>query len=112
MTEGFFQLRSARDMYEKAKREFDRMKSSPNIDTVFDFYVTAHHIIDYVDKQPTVSKAAIKAFRADPGFPDVQLHMRQGQASGTHKRPMEEASIQYSQDQTQVGGSSQSDGCQ
>jgi len=55
-------------MYEKAKREFARMKLSPNIDTVFNFYVTTYHIIDYVKEQPTVSKAAIKAFDADEDF--------------------------------------------
>jgi hypothetical protein len=68
MIEGFFQLRSPRDMYEKAKREFARMKLSPNIDTVFNFYVTAYHVKDYVEKQTTVPETAIKAFLADQAF--------------------------------------------
>ncbi len=69
MTEEFFQLHSPRDMLEKAKREFGRMKSSPNIDTVFNFYVTAYHVKDYVEGQSGVLGAAIKEeFKKDQGL--------------------------------------------
>ena len=45
------------------------MKSSPNIDTVFNFYVTAYHVKDYVEVQSEALKAAIKEeFKKDPNF--------------------------------------------
>jgi len=43
----FFELQSPRDMLNKAKREFARLKADLNTDNVFNFFVTAHHIEDY-----------------------------------------------------------------
>lgn len=43
----FFELQSPRDMLNKAKREFARLKTDLNTDNVFNFFVTAHHIKDY-----------------------------------------------------------------
>lgn len=37
-------------MLEKARREHARMSSSFDIDHVFNFFVTANHIRDYVEK--------------------------------------------------------------
>jgi len=56
-------------MYEKAKREFGRMKSSPNIDTVFNFYVTAYHVKDYAEVHSKELRAAInELFEKDQDF--------------------------------------------
>ena len=44
----FFELQSPRDMLEKARREFSRLRSDLNTDNVFNFFVTIHHIKDYV----------------------------------------------------------------
>ena len=37
-------------MLEKAKRELARMEAEVHIDNVYNFYVTAYHIQDYVQK--------------------------------------------------------------
>lgn len=93
MQEAPQELRSPRDMYEKAKRELDRMKSSPNIDTIFNFYVTAYHIMDYVKKQPGVPQASIKAFYADSDFGTCNRicnrgkHLKVGDPLTAHSRP-------------------------
>ncbi|MDA8519609.1 hypothetical protein [Acidovorax sp. NCPPB 4044] len=44
----FFQLTTAQDMLEKAKRELRRLEADTDIDNVYNFYVTAYHIQDYV----------------------------------------------------------------
>jgi hypothetical protein len=43
----FFALQSPRDMLEKARREFSRLKNDLSTDNVFNFFVTVHHIKDY-----------------------------------------------------------------
>jgi hypothetical protein len=48
MATTFFQLSSPRDMLDKAKREADRMKTDLHIDNIFNFFVTAYHVKDYV----------------------------------------------------------------
>jgi hypothetical protein len=82
-------------MYEKAKREFDRMKSSPDIDAVVNFYVTAYHIMDYVKAQGKASSVAIDAFYKDPDFQtcnhicNKSKHLRKGDplTTTTHCTP-------------------------
>lgn len=49
----FFELKSPRDMLEKARREFSRLRSDLNTDNVFNFFVTIHHIKDYVSARIT-----------------------------------------------------------
>jgi hypothetical protein len=44
----YFELKTPRDMLEKAKREHGRLVDRFDIDNVFNFFVTAHHITDYV----------------------------------------------------------------
>ena len=41
----FFELRTPRDLLEKAHREHDRLTCAFNIDNVFNFFVTAFHIV-------------------------------------------------------------------
>jgi hypothetical protein len=64
----FFELGTPRDMYRKAERELERMKSALNTDTIFNFFVTAYHIMDYVKRQGTVSSAAIDSMYDDDDF--------------------------------------------
>jgi hypothetical protein len=45
----FFELKSPRDMLEKARREFNRLQADLNTDNVFNFFVTVHHIKDYAE---------------------------------------------------------------
>jgi hypothetical protein len=46
----FLELRTRRDMLMKAKREHSRLKTIFDIDNVFNFFVTANHIRDYIEK--------------------------------------------------------------
>ncbi len=47
---GFFELRTAEDLLEKAKRELARLEAERSIDHVYNFFVTAYHIVDYLDE--------------------------------------------------------------
>lgn len=60
----FFELMSAEAMLGKAKREFERLREEPSIDHVYNFFVTAYHIVDYLEQR--LSKEAIKTIRAIP----------------------------------------------
>ncbi len=45
------------------------MKASPNIDTVFNFYVTAYHVKNYVEVQfPALEAALVEEFKTDRAF--------------------------------------------
>ena len=61
-------LGSSGDMLLKARREFERLKSDVNIDTVFNFFVTAYHVQDYLRAELPTRKADIDALLADPDF--------------------------------------------
>jgi len=53
-------------MLAKANREFDRMEKSFNIDNVFNFFVTAYHIQDYLKKTKAVNPKQLDEFLARP----------------------------------------------
>jgi hypothetical protein len=63
----FFGMSTPRDMLEKAKREHEKMKSELTIDTVFNFFVTAYHVTDYV-KARGVNKTEIANLSHDTDF--------------------------------------------
>ncbi|UEP53014.1 hypothetical protein LMA00_30305 [Burkholderia ambifaria] len=44
----FFELTDAAAMLRKARRELDRLAGEPSIDHVFNFFVTAHSVTDYL----------------------------------------------------------------
>lgn len=48
---GFFELGTPKDMLEKARRELARLEADVSIDHVFNFFVTAFHIADYLDER-------------------------------------------------------------
>jgi hypothetical protein len=68
----FLELRTPRDMLEKAKREHARLSSNFDIDNVFNFFVTANHIRDYIEKTGSVSQAAVEAFFSDQDMKDCR----------------------------------------
>lgn len=49
MSQKFFELITPRDMLDKAKREYKRMLNNIDVDSVFNFFVTVYHIVDYVE---------------------------------------------------------------
>lgn len=61
---GFFQLGTPESMLEKAKRELNRLEADDSIDHVYNFFVTAYHIIDYLDGCLAASDVA--AIKAEP----------------------------------------------
>ena len=48
MDQDFFEISSPKDMLHKATREFRRMQENLNTDNIFNFFVTAWHVQDYV----------------------------------------------------------------
>jgi hypothetical protein len=62
----FFEIRTPRDMLNKAKRELARLQSEFNIDNVFNFFVTAYHVQDYVRNTAPALRDALKRFLDDP----------------------------------------------
>jgi hypothetical protein len=59
---GFFELKTAENMLEKAKRELARLEAEESIDHVYNFFVTAYHIVDYLDER--LSKQKIKRIKS------------------------------------------------
>ena len=66
------ELRTPRDMLEKAKREHERLSSDFNIDNVFNFFVTANHIRDYIEKNEAVSKDVLAEFCSSQDMRDCR----------------------------------------
>lgn len=72
----YFELKTPRDMLEKARREYQRLEEQFNIDNVFNFFVTAYHIIDYIKvpinekKTNAVKQIDIDTFLSDRDIQD------------------------------------------
>lgn len=78
MSKGFFEIASPRDLLDKAKRDYERMKAETSTDTVFDFFVTIYHVVDYVKALSTVSDSAIDQLYADADFKMCQFVCNKG----------------------------------
>ncbi len=59
-------ISSPADMLKKSRHELENMRHELNGDTVFNFFVTIYHIIDYV--APVAPKNEVKRMRDDPDF--------------------------------------------
>ena len=68
----FFELRTPRNMLDKARREHERLLAGFNIDNLFNFFVTVYHIRDYVQKTMAVSPAVLEAFLQDTDLKDCR----------------------------------------
>ncbi len=68
----FLELRTPQDILQKAKREYVRLKSNFNIDNVFNFFVTANHIRDYIEKNDAVPQADIEKFFENQDMKDCR----------------------------------------
>jgi hypothetical protein len=62
----YFQLKTPRDMLDKSCREYGRLTADFNIENVFNFFVTAYHIQDYIMMAGSVPPAVLKTFLNDP----------------------------------------------
>ena len=74
----YFELRTPRDMLEKAERELDRLQRDMTVDNIFNFFVTAYHIQDYVRGTNSVPIPALHAFLADPDLKDCRALCHKG----------------------------------
>lgn len=74
----FFELRTPKDMLEKARREHQRLVSDFNIDHLFNFFVTANHIRDYVYRSRLVSQQSLEEFMSNQDLRDCKDLCDQG----------------------------------
>lgn len=74
----FFELRSPRDMLEKARREYQRLVCNLDIDNMFNFFVTAYHIKDYIDVMDAVENEIIEQFFTDFDMMDCRSLCNKG----------------------------------
>lgn len=74
----FFELRTPRDMLEKAMRERQRLRNDFSLDNIFNFFVTAYHIRDYVKEVTAISASELKSFLADPDLQDCRALCNKG----------------------------------
>lgn len=86
MRDNPFLIFSAEDMLAKAKRELIQLKRKMNADTIFNFFVTAYHVMDYVKALATVPEVAIKSMYADPDFKLCQSICTRGKHLRVTKR--------------------------
>ena len=78
MRKGFFEIASPRDLLKKAKRDYVKMKADTSTDTVFNFFVTTYHVVDYVKALGTVGDSTIEQLYADDDFKICQFLCNKG----------------------------------
>jgi hypothetical protein len=78
MTAPFFELRTPRDLLAKAKRDHAKMEAETSTDTIFNFFVTTYHVVDYVKALGTVPLSAIDQLYDDPDFKMCQFLCNKG----------------------------------
>lgn len=73
---GFFNLRTPVDMFAKLRHDYQRLQSAPaDSATAFDFFVTAHHLVDWLHpKDP----AAQRHLRSTAAVPRICEHLANG----------------------------------
>ena len=59
-------LGSSTDMLSKARRELTKLRDDVNIDTVFNFFVTAYHVQDYLRAEIPTCVGDVDALLTDP----------------------------------------------
>lgn len=68
----FLELRTPRDILDKAEREYVRLQSKFDIDNVFNYFVTANHIRDYIMKNNAVTQSIMDSFFTDQDMKDCR----------------------------------------
>jgi len=82
-----FEFRTPHNIPEKARREHSRLTGGINIDNVFNFFVTAYHIQDYIGKTKAASQSALDAFLRDQVLMDPRDLCEKGKHLRLTKRP-------------------------
>ena len=83
----FFELSTPRDMLEKTRREYQRLKQSWDIDNVFNFFVSANHIRDYIRKTNAVPQHVLNTFEHEQDIKDCADLCDKGKHLHLTKRP-------------------------
>lgn len=83
----FFELRTPRDIFEKAKREYARLEQEYSIDHVFNFFVTIYHIQDYIRKSGSVKQHVLDSFLSNQELKDSRDLCDKGKHMRLTKRP-------------------------
>ena len=78
MNKGFFEISSPRDLYDKAKGDFQIMTDETSTDTVFNYFVTTYHVMDYVKSLGTIPNDDIKQIYKDDDFKMCQYLCNKG----------------------------------
>lgn len=76
--QSFFELKTPRDMLKKAERELIRLQADFSIDNIFNFFVTAYHVRDYVEEARKVSTRDLDSFFSDPDLQACQALCNKG----------------------------------
>jgi hypothetical protein len=71
----------------KAERELARLQSDLSIDNVFNFFVTAYHLMDYVEVQKAAPQATIDAMYHDPDFQECRFICNKGKHLELRRQP-------------------------
>ncbi|XHS78535.1 hypothetical protein ACFJGW_00765 [Burkholderiaceae bacterium UC74_6] len=92
----FFSLKTPRDMLDKARREHARLQASHDIDNVFNFFVTAHHIRDYVLKTQAVAQVVLEEFLKSEAQQDCRNLCNKGKHLTLTQVPVDPSTITIS----------------
>lgn len=95
MSNEFFSFSMPRDLLEKAQRDLKILQMNPNIDTVFNYFVTAYHVVDYVKANDLAPESAIDGLYQEEDFrmcrficnKGKHLSLRTGDEYDTYRRP-------------------------
>lgn len=82
-----FELRTPRDMLDKARREYQRLTERFDIDNLFNFFVTAYHVSDYIRKTGVVAQVVLETFLQDQDIKDCRDLCDKGKHLALSKRP-------------------------
>ena len=64
----FFEYSTPRQILDKAKRDLQKLSQDTNTDNIFNFFVTAYHVVDYIKALNTVPAGDIEALYEEPDF--------------------------------------------
>lgn len=66
-------LKTARDLYEKLKHDGDLIQKEVNSYDMFNFMITAYHILEWIKGESSISRAAKKELKKLRRIEDIQI---------------------------------------
>jgi hypothetical protein len=78
MGKEFFKIATPRDLLEKARRDIEKMKADTSTDTIFNFFVTTYHVVDYIKALGTIPQTVIDQLYSDADFRLCQFLCNKG----------------------------------